>query len=156
MNQKSLTFRLRGEGETMKHATDRKKKIERTAKKQNISEGKVIRNAIDTLWPTPSKKKTTSTTSKKQKQTPANGSKNNERSEGSIKNDMSYDTKHFRTIRHGQSDMSAHCRQCSDHKFDGDVRGWAKDHSLKTLHTVDVYLETTTEYTCYHKDNPTP
>lgn len=47
--QKLLTFRLRGKGESMKDAERRKKKIERLAKRDDVSEADIIRKAIDEL-----------------------------------------------------------------------------------------------------------
>lgn len=47
--QKHIIFRLRGEGETMKDADRRKRKIERLAKKGDTSEAGIIRKAIDEL-----------------------------------------------------------------------------------------------------------
>jgi hypothetical protein len=70
------------------------------------------------------------------------------------KDDMkkgTYDLKAFRTVRHGESDKSAHCRMCKESRYDGDVQGWVRDHARKTLHTVDFYRENHTEYTCHIK-----
>lgn len=64
---------------------------------------------------------------------------------------MPYDLKYFRTIRHGEEEVNAYCRKCNESKHYGDVKGWAKDHSRKTTHTVDVYQENHTEYTCHFK-----
>ncbi len=45
--QKSLTFRLRGKGETLKDVEKRKKGIEKSAKNYKCSEAEIIRAAID-------------------------------------------------------------------------------------------------------------
>ncbi len=65
---------------------------------------------------------------------------------------MSYAITAFRTIRHGENEASAHCRNCKESKYDGDVQAWARRHARETLHTVDFYRENWTEYTCYVKD----
>lgn len=47
--QKLLTFRLRGKGESMKDAERRKKKIEKNAKREGVSEADIIRRQLDLL-----------------------------------------------------------------------------------------------------------
>lgn len=56
---------------------------------------------------------------------------------------MAYDIKHFRHVKHGQSDINAHCRHCNWTEYDGDVASKARRHAQKELHTVDVYQKTT-------------
>jgi len=68
---------------------------------------------------------------------------------------MAYDIKHFRHVKHGQSDINAHCRHCNWYEYDGDVASKARRHARKELHTVDVYRENHTEYTSYVKTPPT-
>lgn len=64
---------------------------------------------------------------------------------------MSYDITAFRTTKHGLSDVNAYCRQCGWISNDTNTREKARNHAKKTLHTVDVYRETWTEYTSYVK-----
>ena len=70
---------------------------------------------------------------------------------------MAYDITKFRSIRHGVKEITAYCRQCNfslDSCKDKDVADKARDHSRKTLHTVDVYRENHTELTCFVKEIP--
>lgn len=67
---------------------------------------------------------------------------------------MSYDLKAFRTVKHGSDGDTAYCRHCKESRDEGDVRGWARNHAMKTLHTVDFYRHNWTEYTCHVKDLP--
>jgi hypothetical protein len=65
-----------------------------------------------------------------------------------------YDIKTFRSVRHGVVGTTAYCRHCDfslDSCKDKNVVGRARVHAFKTKHTVDIYRESQTEYTCYHK-----
>lgn len=66
---------------------------------------------------------------------------------------MSYDITHFRNVRHGLEDETAHCRMCD---WNDDGIGAAKKariHAKQTLHTVDVYREHWTELTSHVSDD---
>jgi len=64
---------------------------------------------------------------------------------------MVYDIKKFRSVKHGQSDISAHCRMCSWSCFESTTLSKARSHAKKYVHTVDVYREHHTEFTSYYK-----
>ena len=65
-----------------------------------------------------------------------------------------YDIKTFRAVKHGTTESSAYCRKCDWNYDEGDkvasIKG--RQHAAKTMHTVDVYRETHTEFTSYVKD----
>jgi hypothetical protein len=60
---------------------------------------------------------------------------------------MPYHIKAFRTVKHGKEGESAYCRSCGEILGEGNVQQLAKNHAKQTLHTVDYYKETWTEYT---------
>lgn len=66
-----------------------------------------------------------------------------------------YDLGSFRLVKHGAEDINASCRQCKweanclNTKNLNNVSKKAAEHCRQTLHTVDVYRENHTEYTCY-------
>ena len=64
---------------------------------------------------------------------------------------MGYDVKKFRSVKHGMSDISAYCRHCGWSCFDSKSAEKARHHARANLHTVDVYREHHTEYTCHVK-----
>lgn len=64
---------------------------------------------------------------------------------------MSYDIDNFRAVRHGLDDESFHCRQCESSDAGVGSAKKGRVHAKKTQHTVDVYREHWTEYTCYKK-----
>ena len=69
---------------------------------------------------------------------------------------MSYDIKAFRTIRAKTEKESAYCRHCdwqtNDCLESKGVKSRARYHAKINLHTVDVYSDMRTEYTCHVKD----
>jgi len=65
---------------------------------------------------------------------------------------VGYDIKKFRSIKHGQSDINAHCRHCDWSCYGSKTLGKARYHATNKLHTVDIYREHHTELTSYFKD----
>ena len=67
---------------------------------------------------------------------------------------MPYNIEKFRLVRHGTEGTTAHCRMCDfslDSCKDKNVSSRAKLHAFKNKHTVDIYRESHSEYTCYVK-----
>lgn len=68
---------------------------------------------------------------------------------------MSYNIEKFRLVKHGTSGITAYCRMCNfslDDCKDKSVIKRAREHAFNNKHTVDIYRETHTEYTCHQKD----
>lgn len=65
---------------------------------------------------------------------------------------MGYKQEAFRTVDHGKEDSNAYCRNCDWCAHGEDIRAKARYHAKSTLHTVDHYQQTWTEYTSYVVD----
>lgn len=68
---------------------------------------------------------------------------------------MPYDIQKFRLVNCGTSGRTAYCRHCKfslDDCKDKNVVQRAKKHAYDNKHTVDIYCEKHTQYTCYVKE----
>ena len=65
-----------------------------------------------------------------------------------MENNPNYLLANFRKILNRISDVNGYCRNCNK-RFHSHKE--ASAHCKETLHTVDVYTEKHTTYTCYRK-----